>query len=78
MNNNADDEMIVRSIIDLAHNLKLKVIAEGVEDTQTLSALTKLECDMVQGYIYGKPMTFDKVIRLYPPAESKQDIKLVT
>jgi len=78
MNNNPNDAMIVHSIVDLAHNMELEVIAEGVEDKQTLAAIKKLNCDMVQGFIYGKPMTFDKVIKLYPPRENKTDIKLVT
>ncbi len=78
MNDNKNDEMIVRSIIDLAHNMNLQVIAEGVEDKETLSVIRDLKCDMVQGYIFGKPMTLDKVINLYPPLNGKPDIKLIT
>ena len=78
MNENMNDAMIVRSIIDLAHNMNLKVIAEGVEDKQTLSTIRQLKCDMVQGYIFGRPMTLDKVINLYPPLNGKPDIKLIT
>jgi len=78
MNDNKNDAMIVRSIIDLAHNMNLQVIAEGVEDKETLSVIRNLKCDMVQGYIFGKPMTLDKVINLYPPLNGKPDIKLIT
>jgi diguanylate cyclase (GGDEF)-like protein len=78
MNNNPNDAMIVHSIVDLAHNLELQVIAEGVEDKQTLTAIKELNCDMVQGFVYGKPMTFDKVLKLYPQPDNKPDIKLVT
>ena len=48
--------MIVRSTIDLAHNLQLKVVAEGVEDERTFAALAELGCDMAQGYCISRPM----------------------
>lgn len=47
---------IVRSTIDLAHNLGLQVTAEGVEDELTLGALKALGCDEAQGYHIGRPM----------------------
>lgn len=47
---------IVRSTIELAHNLGLEVIAEGVEDQITLDALKALGCDEAQGYHIGRPM----------------------
>jgi EAL domain-containing protein (putative c-di-GMP-specific phosphodiesterase class I) len=46
---------IVRSLIDLAHNLELKVVAEGVETPAILGALTNLGCDQAQGWDVGKP-----------------------
>jgi diguanylate cyclase len=48
---------IVRSLIDLAHNLELKVVAEGVESHEILTALDQLGCDHAQGWDVGKPMT---------------------
>jgi diguanylate cyclase (GGDEF)-like protein len=50
------DEVIVRSTIDLGHNLGLKVTAEGVEDKATMERLWELGCDLVQGYHIAKPM----------------------
>ncbi len=47
---------IVGSIIDLSHDLGLEVVAEGVEDHATLRALTEAGCDIVQGYLLGRPM----------------------
>jgi len=47
---------IVKSTIDLAHNLKLHVIAEGVEDDATFNALGNLGCDAAQGFSIGRPM----------------------
>lgn len=47
---NKDDEVIVRSTIELAHNLGLKVVAEGVENAKIMKELALLKCDIVQGY----------------------------
>lgn len=56
MLDDANDGTIVRSTIDLAHNLGLKVVAEGVENEKTLDMLKILGCDVIQGYHLGKPM----------------------
>ena len=47
---------IVKSIIELSHDLGLEVVAEGVEDHATLRSLTDAGCDIVQGYLLGRPM----------------------
>lgn len=47
---------IVELIVDLAHRFDLSVVAEGVEDAETLSALKKMQCDVAQGYFIAKPM----------------------
>ena len=49
------EAMIVRSVIDLGHNLGLKVVAEGIETKELLEALTSLGCDEIQGYFVCKP-----------------------
>lgn len=54
---------IVRATIDLAHTLGLKVVAEGVEDMETLSALKKLGCDIAQGYYISKPIPAEELVR---------------
>ena len=59
MENDADDAKIVRSTIDLAHNLGLTVVAEGVENSRTWDMLRELNCDQAQGYHMGKPMSAD-------------------
>ena len=50
------DAVIVRSTIDLAHNLGLRVVAEGVEDAATLTQLRELGCDVAQGYHLTRPI----------------------
>ena len=55
-----NDKAIVLATIDLGHNLGLRVVAEGVEDEDTLRELTCRGCDLVQGYLFSKPL---------PPAE---------
>jgi EAL domain-containing protein (putative c-di-GMP-specific phosphodiesterase class I)/CHASE2 domain-containing sensor protein len=50
------DAVLVRSTIDMAHQLQLKVVAEGVEDQACLDFLVAAGCDTVQGYLVGKPM----------------------
>ena len=55
---------IVSSVISLAHALKLKVIAEGVETDEQCRVLQELECDEIQGYRVSKPMPADEVARM--------------
>ncbi len=56
MQRDEQDAKIVRSTIDLAHNLGLKVVAEGLEDEQAWPLLKALSCDLAQGYWIAKPM----------------------
>ena len=51
-----NDEVIVRSTIELGHNLGLRVVAEGVEDEQSLAELRRLGCDEAQGYHLSRPV----------------------
>ena len=61
MEDNDNDAVIVRSTIDLAHNLGLHVAAEGVETEGTWDTLTALGCDRSQGYFMGRPMPVEKL-----------------
>ena len=63
MDSDADDAAIVRSTIDLAHNMGLRVVAEGVETAETLDTLKELSCDYAQGYFIARPSPPDELIR---------------
>jgi diguanylate cyclase (GGDEF)-like protein/PAS domain S-box-containing protein len=57
-----EDAVIVRSIIDLAHNLGVKVVAEGVEDRATMDLLKEYGCDEAQGYYFSRPVPSDALM----------------
>jgi EAL domain-containing protein (putative c-di-GMP-specific phosphodiesterase class I) len=52
----SDDEMIVRSIVELGHNLGLKLVAEGVEDAASAARLVASGCESAQGYHFARPI----------------------
>jgi EAL domain-containing protein (putative c-di-GMP-specific phosphodiesterase class I) len=56
MTRDENDAMIVRSTIDLGHNLGRKVVAEGVENRETWNRLAALGCDSAQGYYMSRPI----------------------
>jgi diguanylate cyclase (GGDEF)-like protein len=64
INTDSDDAAIVAAIIDLAHALRLNVIAEGVETQEQLDCLRALGCDEVQGFLFSKPLTVDAFTEL--------------
>jgi len=57
--NSPDDAVIVASMVTLAHNLKMKVVAEGVELLEQLIHLKTIGCDEVQGYYLSRPVPAD-------------------
>ena len=61
MTSDADDQMIVQSVIHLARNLHLGVVAEGVEDGVTWDCLAELGCDSIQGYYLSKPASSETI-----------------
>ncbi len=58
---NPEDAIIVRSVIDLAHNLGLGVVAEGVEDSAAYDMLVSMGCEVVQGYYLSRPLKPDGI-----------------
>lgn len=65
-----DDTNIARAIIGLAHNLRLRVVAEGVETKEQLEILVAHGCDEVQGYLMGRPMAAEGVANLVSKSPS--------
>jgi EAL domain-containing protein (putative c-di-GMP-specific phosphodiesterase class I) len=58
-NINSTDTKMVKTIIDMAHNFDLDIIAEGVETDVQLALLKKLGCTSFQGYLFSKPLPID-------------------
>jgi EAL domain-containing protein (putative c-di-GMP-specific phosphodiesterase class I) len=61
---NSHNATIVKAIIALAHNLNLRVIAEGVETVEELDFLQTNECDEIQGYYFSKPLPQGQLLDL--------------
>jgi len=61
LDKDSDDEVIVRSTIELAHNLGLKVVAEGVESEASWDMLKAFKCDFAQGYYLSKPKSAERL-----------------
>lgn len=59
-----EDAVIVKATIDLAHNLGLRAIAEGVETPEQEQTLTELNCDGAQGYLFSRPIPYDKLLEV--------------
>ncbi|GKS86583.1 EAL domain-containing protein [Acidovorax sp. SUPP1855] len=66
------DEQIVRSTIDLAHNLGLSVVAEGVETVSILERLRALHCDDAQGYYISRPLPMDDFLAWHASAAERK------
>lgn len=64
---------IVASIISLAHALGLEVVAEGVETQSHADRLLHLKCDLMQGYLFSKPLPFDALGALLPRAGTRPE-----
>ncbi|HEU4930692.1 MAG TPA: EAL domain-containing protein [Pyrinomonadaceae bacterium] len=64
-NSDPDDAALVMAIITLGHNLRLKVVAEGVETEDQLRFLQLLRCDEIQGYFYSKPLPAETLVSLF-------------
>lgn len=73
-----DDEIIVRSTIELGHNLGLSVVAEGVESRSLMERLASFGCDVGQGYYLGRPMPAEELeiwLEHHPASEEPLAVK---
>lgn len=62
---NGKDKAIIESVIDLAHKLDLKVVAEGVEDPDELEYLEKVNCDYYQGFYFSTPLKENELFEVF-------------
>jgi EAL domain-containing protein (putative c-di-GMP-specific phosphodiesterase class I) len=68
----ADDAAIVKAIVALAQSLRLRTIAEGVEESEQYALLTSLGCDEYQGYYFSRPRPADEIAVLVEEAIAAQ------
>jgi diguanylate cyclase (GGDEF)-like protein len=73
LDSNPDDASIVRAIISLAHSLRLKVVAEGVETAAQLEILRRMGCDQYQGYLHSPAIAAAEIPALVMPVKIPDD-----
>ena len=61
----SDEAPLIRALLALAHSFGLEVVAEGVETPAQAGALRRLGCDLIQGYLFGRPMDADAFERSF-------------
>lgn len=71
--NSQEDAAIAEAIIVMAHTLKLRVVAEGVETDEQRRFLTQKQCDIVQGYLFSRPVPPDRIERLLCASSDTHD-----
>ncbi|MEQ8235868.1 MAG: EAL domain-containing protein [Syntrophomonadaceae bacterium] len=71
--NNGDNRVLVETIINMAHNFKIKVIAEGVDTLEQYQHLREKNCDEIQGYLISEPVSSEQLIRLMNKYNSRSD-----
>jgi EAL domain-containing protein (putative c-di-GMP-specific phosphodiesterase class I) len=72
-----DDAALVMAIITLAHNLRLRVVAEGIETEEQLNLLRRLRCDEGQGYFFGRPVG-EEVITAWAEKGNKREPSILS
>lgn len=68
-------KIIIESIIEMAHKLNTKVVAEGIEKKEQVEYLKDIDCDMIQGYYYEKPITIEEFEKKYLDINNKELMK---
>ncbi len=63
--NNNKAKQIIKSVIDMANRLNISTVAEGVENEEQLKFLQDAGCDLIQGYLFGKPMPYEEFEKLF-------------
>ncbi len=68
-----DDAALVMAVITLGHNLRLKVVAEGVETEEQLRFLQLLRCDEIQGFLFSRPLPAEELVKLFAVENRSRD-----
>lgn len=66
-------EAIIECVIEMAKRLNIEIIAEGVETEEQYLYLRNLKCNMIQGYFFGKPMTFEELQKIVIQNENQEE-----
>ncbi|MCR5691228.1 MAG: GGDEF domain-containing phosphodiesterase [Eubacterium sp.] len=74
--NNERGRHIVRSVLHLAQDLDLRTISEGVEEREQVSYLKEMNCDLIQGYVFAKPMPVDEFEKCAYKNRAKKSAKI--
>jgi diguanylate cyclase (GGDEF)-like protein/PAS domain S-box-containing protein len=75
---NQDDQAIALAVISLGHKLNLRVIAEGVESEQQRNFLRTHECDEMQGYLFSRPVSADRIATLLEETQRQASLELAS
>lgn len=70
---NEQDDSLVRAIISMAHNLRMRVVAEGIETQTQLTRMESLHCDVVQGFFLGRPVPAEEIIEFEQQRQTIDD-----
>ena len=66
---------VIRSLVNMCHDLKMRCVAEGIETQKQVELLKALGCDRLQGYFIGKPMPTDEFFSRFAPTADKEDAR---
>lgn len=67
--NNSFDSSFIRVVVELCHQVGIKVCLEGVEEDEEMNVVSEMDLDFIQGYLYGKPEAAEQFYRLYLKSE---------
>lgn len=70
---NEQDDSLIRAIISMAHNLRMRVVAEGIETQTQLTRMESLHCDVVQGFFLGRPVPAEEIIEFEQQRQAIDD-----
>lgn len=73
---NDREQLVIKRLISLCHDLKMRCVAEGIETSSQLKLLKELGCDCLQGYKIGKPMSPDMFFERFAPSTESADDKI--